>query len=458
MEITRQPAVAGLFYPAEPTELAAQVDALLDEAMPAAEYSRAIIAPHAGYVYSGPTAAHAYRALDPKTKRVLILGPTHRVGIEGMALTGADLHRTPLGVVPSDIEITDALEELPDVIVAPVVHAQEHSLEVHLPFLQRYLDGPFTVVPVAVGHATPESVAKAIEIGLSFPDTAVVISSDLSHFLTYEQARMIDAQTLAQIASKTPALTPGQACGAYPVSGMMKYAQTNGWEARILDASNSGDTAGDKSRVVGYPAVAWYPRENEGISVLPTLAYNAIADAFGAKPLPLPDAASEESALKEDGASFVTLNLDGRLRGCIGTLQAQRPLKEDIQYNAVAAALRDPRFPELSKQELERVDLDVSVLTEPVPLWEENQPAPDEQVVLGLLRPGVDGVIVEYRGRRATFLPQVWDQLPQPEMFMGRLKEKAGLPSDFWAPEMNVSTYQVEHHHLDRSQARSDPD
>ena len=148
MEITRQPAVAGLFYPAEPTELAAQVDALLDEAMPAAEYSRAIIAPHAGYVYSGPTAAHAYRALDPKTKRVLILGPTHRVGIEGMALTGADLHRTPLGVVPSDIEITDALEELPDVIVAPVVHAQEHSLEVHLPFLQRYLDGPFTVVPV----------------------------------------------------------------------------------------------------------------------------------------------------------------------------------------------------------------------------------------------------------------------------------------------------------------------
>ena len=260
MTMKRPPAVAGMFYPANPAELASMVEALLSKAADTAgdhDLSRAVMAPHAGYVYSGATAAAAYQALDPSTHRVAIFGPTHRVGIHGMALTGADFQETPLGLIATDPQITSALEKLPQVITAPVVHAQEHSIEVHLPFLQRYLEEGFTVVPVAVGLTSPAEVAQAIAKVLEFRDSAVIISSDLSHFLSYEQARSVDARTLAQILVGAPALSPEQACGAYPVNGMMAYAAKHNLSAQLIEACNSGGTAGDKDRVVGYAAVAW---------------------------------------------------------------------------------------------------------------------------------------------------------------------------------------------------------
>lgn len=528
MPTTRQPAVAGSFYTSDPVRLAQEVDQLLAAAPESTEYARAVIAPHAGYIYSGPTAAFAHRALDPKTRRVLILGPTHRVGIEGMALTGADYQGTPLGAVPTDAELTATLEDMPDVITAPIVHAQEHSLEVHLPFLQRHLEPGFTVVPVAVGHATPESVAAAIEAALALPDTAVVVSSDLSHFLPYDVARRVDAGTVAQILHRGPPLHPEQACGAYPVNGMMRYAAEHGWDATLLDIRNSGDTAGDRRRVVGYPAIAWAPsasadpnasgemsasadplvdqvandadedgrgeddpdqrRSNEGdrgdpgedardagapdqTSVLPTLAYNAIAQELG-EPLlavptpsrtptswrtPAPSKAStsspseegEEGALAQPGATFVTLTLGGKLRGCIGSLEARRALGEDVVANALSAAFRDPRFPPLTVAEFAEVELEVAELSAPQPLWEVGL-APAERVALDMLRPRVDGVVIRYGDRRATFLPQVWDQLPDPTEFMANLKAKAGLPPDFWSRDLSVETYQVREHRLGR--------
>lgn len=525
MPTTRQPAVAGSFYTSDPVRLAQEVDQLLAAAPESTEYARAVIAPHAGYIYSGPTAAFAHRALDPKTRRVLILGPTHRVGIEGMALTGADYQGTPLGAVPTDAELTATLEDMPDVITAPIVHAQEHSLEVHLPFLQRHLEPGFTVVPVAVGHATPESVAAAIEAALALPDTAVVVSSDLSHFLPYDVARRVDAGTVAQILHRGPPLHPEQACGAYPVNGMMRYAAEHGWDATLLDIRNSGDTAGDRRRVVGYPALAWAPSApedsdvedpavagpsaarvandageggpGEGVtgedgrgedapdqtSVLPTLAYNAIAQELGAPLLAVPtpsqaptsskasapfqvSASSPAPSLREvsasspletggdgglakPGATFVTLTWGGKLRGCIGSLEARRALGEDVVANALSAAFRDPRFPPLTAAEFAEVELEVSELSAPQPLWEVGL-APAEPVALDMLRPRVDGVVIRYGSQRATFLPQVWDQLPDPAEFMANLKAKAGLPRDFWSRDISVETYQVREHHLDR--------
>ncbi len=512
MPTTRPPAVAGLFYPSDPTELTETVDDLLAAAPEPTEYVRAIIAPHAGYIYSGPTAAFAHRALDPKTRRVLILGPTHRVGIEGMALTGADYQGTPLGLVPTDPELTATLESLPDVITAPIVHAQEHSLEVHLPFLQRHLEPGFTVVPIAVGHASPESVARVIEAALALPDTAVVVSSDLSHFLPYDVARRVDADTIAQILQKGPALHGEQACGAYPVSGLMRYAADHGWEGSVLDVRNSGDTAGDRSRVVGYPAIAWAParteagaanqtdagegvaveqeagsqtddagegdaRTLEAPSVLPVLAYNAIARELGQPLLDVPDRRSLPApsatpspndatdgdggygdgggALSDPGATFVTLTIGGQLRGCIGSLVAHRPLGQDVVANAVSAAFRDPRFPPLSTEEFEDVDVEVSQLTAPQPLWEAGD-APSEPAALDMLRPHVDGVVIQYGNHRATFLPQVWDQLPDPVEFMTHLKAKAGLPANFWSRNIQVQTYQVSEHHLGRDYSGRD--
>lgn len=488
MSTVRPPAVAGTFYPADPAELAGTVDSLLADVPAPTHYSNAIIAPHAGYIYSGPTAAIAHKTLDPKTRRVLLLGPTHRVGINGMALTGADYQRTPLGDIPTDKELTAALELLPEVITAPIVHAQEHSLEVQLPFLQRHLEPGFSVVPVAVGQATPQDVAAVIEAALDLPNTAVVVSSDLSHYLPYDVARKMDFETLHQIARRESALDPDQACGAFPVSGLMRYARDHGLSAALLDVRNSGDTAGDKSAVVGYPAIAWYSddetvvgsdlleadgsaddsadrqrpspdlaqREEQQLGeALTHLAYDAIADQLGRPRLTQAAAKSPSatllSTLESPGATFVTLNLNGALRGCIGSLVAHRSLAEDVAANALAAAFEDPRFPPLSAEEFSQIDLEVSVLTPALPLWTIDEDAPPEAQVAACLRPGVDGVVLQFGSRRATYLPQVWAQIPDPMDFLANLKAKAGLPPRFWDPQLRVETYQVREYHLDRS-------
>lgn len=463
MTTVKPPAVAGLFYPSDPNELRSTVDAMLGKAEKSADaptgYPKVIMAPHAGYVYSGQIAANAHHLLDPKTKRVLIIGPTHRVGIEGMALTGADIQRTPLGDIPTDPELTAILEAHPDVITAPVVHAQEHSIEVHLPFLQRHLEGPFTVVPLAVGRVDAKAVAEVIEVAAVRPDTAVVVSSDMSHFLPKSRAKAVDGGTVRQILSGEP-VTPDQACGAYSVNGMTQYAVDAGLKAQPIAVGDSGDVSGDTSSVVGYASLAWYPLEDrdpaeaadEDVqvseksedlgSLLTWMAHATLAQALGEEELPEPSVDFDEQ-LRDVGACFVTLEKNGRLRGCIGSLEPTRSLAEDVVQNALAAAFRDPRFPQLSADELRDVDIEVSVLGRPRPLQNEGDSPLTERFVLESLKPGEDGVIFEWGPHRATFLPQVWEQLPEPQEFLNQLKAKAGLPADFWADDVEVQTYPV---------------
>ncbi len=429
-----------MFYPSDPEELSEQVDSMLAAAPDPGFVAPAVMAPHAGYIYSGQTAADAYRALDPSTKRVVVLGPTHQVPVRGMALVGADTVRTPLGDIPVDVEITEALQKLPEVGVFPQAHAQEHSIEVHLPFMQRYLDEPFTVVPVAVGHAGASPVARVIETALSFPDTSVIISSDLSHYLPYQIAKLADEETLEQVLDGEPALEGGQACGLFPVNGMMAYANQAGLEPVLLSAVNSGDTAGSKDRVVGYAALAWKEPEEAD---LPTLAKHAIAEALFPEGEMLSEPSVSEETLAEldqPGACFVTLEIDGQLRGCIGSLQAYRSLGEDLTENAKAAAFGDPRFEPLTPEEFDKVSVEVSVLSEPTPLFEG--PATEEEVLAALV-PGRDGVILSWGPRRATFLPQVWDQLPNGRDFLAALKRKDGLSPGYWDPQFRIQTYQV---------------
>ncbi|TNF90357.1 MAG: AmmeMemoRadiSam system protein B [Gammaproteobacteria bacterium] len=256
---TRQAAVAGYFYEADAGRLQQHVNQLLatdkatDEIMP-----KALIVPHAGYIYSGSTAAHAYRCLllDPdRVRRVLLLGPAHRVYLAGMAIPSVDRFATPLGDIPLDRSALDSIARLPGVEVSDEAHREEHSLEVQLPFLQTVLN-EFALVPVVVGGAAPDRVAAVIDELAEDPHTLVVISSDLSHFLSYRDAQQIDAATCKHILEKSTSLSGEEACGAHAINGLMASVRADTLEVSLLHACNSGDTAGSPNRVVGYAAFA----------------------------------------------------------------------------------------------------------------------------------------------------------------------------------------------------------
>jgi AmmeMemoRadiSam system protein B len=253
----RPPAVAGLFYPADRQALAATVESLLQGATAAGQPPKAIIAPHAGYVYSGPIAASAYALLAPSKasiEKVVLLGPSHRVGFRGIATTRADSYASPLGIVPSDRQSYEKIRDLPFVGGLDEAHVQEHSLEVHLPFLQVALEN-FELIPLVVGDATPEQVSLVLERLWGGPETLIVVSSDLSHYHDYETARRMDGATSIAIENLRPAdIGHEAACGRVPVNGLLHFARTRGLAARTVDLRNSGDTAGGKDRVVGYGA------------------------------------------------------------------------------------------------------------------------------------------------------------------------------------------------------------
>lgn len=266
----REPAVAGLFYPADPAELAGTIDEMIvaaadrvpiDRHEEVPERLKVLLAPHAGYVYSGPTAAAGYlRVADPavtkRVERVVLLGPVHRVPIRGLAHPGCRTFRTPLGEVPVEPVPDDVRAALPQVIDSAAAHAQEHSLEVHVPFLQQVL-GDFTLLPLAVGATTPQQVADVLDVLEGGDDTLVVDSTDLSHYLPYDEARRVDAETIEQILDHDDTIPTERACGAHPTNGMLLQARRRGRRPRLIEACNSGDTAGDKSRVVGYTSVTF---------------------------------------------------------------------------------------------------------------------------------------------------------------------------------------------------------
>ena len=266
MTLIRPAAVAGMFYPAQPSELTATVDALLAGAKPSRRPApKVLIAPHAGYIYSGSTAALAYVSLAPlrhQIKRVILLGPTHRVAVNGIAAPKSTAFATPLGTIPLDLEALGDLGDLPQIVFSDRAHAEEHSLEVHLPFLQRLL-GDFKLVPLAVGNASPQAVAEVLDRLWGGPETLIVISSDLSHFLNYSAAQQVDRDTCQHILHLDAQLQPQQACGAHPLNGLLLAARQRGLKPQLIHLCNSGDTAGDKSRVVGYASFAFYEAEHE---------------------------------------------------------------------------------------------------------------------------------------------------------------------------------------------------
>ncbi len=305
--------------------------------------------------------------------------------------------------------------------------------------------GDFKLLPFAVGNATATEVAEVLERVWGGDETLIVISSDLSHFLPYDMAIQIDGETVKRILALRPGLNHEQACGATPVNGLLAFAAKHGLEAELLDVRSSGDTAGDKSRVVGYASIAFYeaqqaqknknePEKDERGETLLKVARDAIARHLGEPGV----SHNIKHWMHEPGACFVTLTQGGELRGCIGSLEAHRSLMQDVRANAIAAAVHDPRFSPLIARELAHTRIEVSLLSRT-----EDMLFSSEQDALSRLRPGVDGIVLEYGQARGTFLPQVWESLPKPADFMAHLKRKAGLPASFWHEDIRLSRYTV---------------
>ena len=261
---TRPTAVAGRFYPADPAELEAAVDHYLTLPPPGQSPTgpppKALVVPHAGYVFSGPVAGAGYAELAQVAgtiRRVVLVGPAHTVGFDGVALSATDSWDSPLGQVAVDSELRDRIIGLDGVVVDDRPHAEEHCLEVQVPFLQRLLEPGFTILPLVVGWASAKTVAAVLGEVWGGPETLIVISSDLSHYHDYATAQRLDAATATAVAEgRSEAIGPEQACGAFAIAGLLELDL----EGRIIDVSSSGDTAGDKSRVVGYGAFAFTPR------------------------------------------------------------------------------------------------------------------------------------------------------------------------------------------------------
>ncbi len=443
--VVRPAAVAGMFYPGNAPQLAAEVGELLDGVEnfePKLGFPKALIVPHAGYIYSGPVAARAYDELAAArgiVKRVVLIGPSHYVAGRGIAIPLADYFETPLGQIPLDGEALRSLAALKQVVKSEPAHAQEHSLEVQLPFLQKTL-GDFSLVPLAAGAATTQEVVQVLELLWGGPETLIVISADLWHYHDYDAARRIDGARLARIQNRATDLNHDEACGATALNGFLDICRKKNLPVRLLAACNSGDTAGGRTRVVGYSSLAVYegdgPAAADAGRTLLEIARGAIANGLGLSPVPVKS--NHLPWLLQPGATFVTLTSEGRLRGCIGSLSAERPLGQDVAANARAAAFDDPRFPKLTREEWARCALEVSLLSAPRTLR-----FADEADLLAQIRAGEDGLILECDGKRATYLPQVWEGLPDKRQFLQELMKKAELPAGAVLARCKISRYRV---------------
>ncbi len=453
----REPVWAGSFYPADRSELEQAIDSLVAKAkqtritLPSGKPLKALILPHAGYIYSGLTAAHASRVLLKKQfGKIILIGPDHRVGFKNNAISDVAAYKTPLGMVRLHKDAQKLLDSSAAFRSNQASDGREHSLEVILPFLQRFLTD-FEIIPIVMGESDIDQFLADITPFVD-SDTLIVASSDLSHYLQYQDAVKKDRETIKIILNLEYEKLLKQhnaACGKGPILFLIKMARQYGWQPVFLHYSNSGDTQGGKDRVVGYTAIAFYGGEQmQQISqdqgqTLVKLARQIISNKLGqdiAAPSSL-ESALNDDVFKAPCGTFVTLHIDGQLRGCIGSLTSSESIIEGVKHNAINAAFKDFRFTPLTVDELEKIDIEVSVLTEPKPLEVK-----DSNDLLSKLRPNVDGVIIRKGGASATFLPQVWEQLPDPKEFLSHLCQKAGLRANAWkGPGLDVMTYQVQY-------------
>jgi MEMO1 family protein len=439
-----------MFYPADPDTLSASIaDARKRAAPDGGVAPKVVIAPHAGLVYSGSVAATAFgpwaRRAEPP-RRVVIVGPAHRIVFAGVAVHPASQWRTPLGEAAVAPVTHTKLAEAPGVVVESRPFVGEHSLEMHLIMLQAMLSAPFEIIPVLVGDADSRQVAEALRRVWGGPETVVAVSSDLSHFLDHRRAEAIDSDTARRIETLDAAALDGRrACGYLPIKAALEIAAERDMRASALHLATSADVGADASRVVGYGAFALEyaasarlaETDRERLLLACMAALGMAAQSGGKTPTPSPDIKSP--ALSPWRATFVTLTDNGRLRGCIGSLNPHRPLIEDVLANAAQAGFADPRFPPLKESELKGLRIDVSILSHARPI-----PARTESEVADVLEPDRDGLILTAGKGRALFLPTVWRHLPDAHTFVRHLMAKARIEPNRWPEDLEAKRFRVE--------------
>lgn len=449
-EAIQPPQVAGTFYPADPLQLATQLKrCMLEGKRTSIEAPKVIVAPHAGLIYSGGVAASAFSGLARRSdliRRVVLIGPAHKFAFRGIALATANRWRTPLGDVPVDLLMQRRLKPMAEVTVDDRPFQNEHALEVLLPFLQISLKS-FEIVPMLVGDVEPSVVSEALERVWGGPETLIVVSSDLSHYKPAQEAKDFDTVTRRLVETlDVEKLNGERACGHRALAGALLRAGALDLRVTGIDMATSGDLTGDDSRVVGYGAFHMEYAARAALSlperrVLLITAARILAHACqtGGKVPALKVNGSLPMTLSAMRATFVSLEQDGRLRGCIGSTQAHRPLLQDVLANTVKAGFGDRRFAPVTTQDLDGLDLSISVLSHQRPIAAAN-----EQALLDELSPDRDGLIITDQGRSALFLPHVWKQIPDPKIFLAALRQKAGLASDHWSPTFKALRFGAE--------------
>ncbi len=493
-EKIRKPICAGTWYNSNAAALSAELDKYLELAeeenhrikprkkfcgsdiseyqIPNTKYHKnvkAIIVPHAGYMYSGQTAACAFRQIKSNINKVIILGTAHHYSLTGACVIDYDAYDSPLGKVNLSPEVKNLLKE-ENIACIPAADEREHSIEIEIPFLQRVLKD-FSIIPVIVGRIDPGEFASLLE-KYSDDKTLIVCSVDLSHFHSYNSAVKLDKYSLDSILNlNAEAINEAEIDSPWAVMSLIELAKRKNWKTKLLDYKNSGDIIKDKSSVVGYGAVAFYSDSEKSLAdekdlheteiftndekyfmrclakqtvesfvkegkrvpkTCPDPEINSGRDFISGKNIP----ESFKQKLKSSYACFVTLrNYDDELRGCIGTIEPFDTLYNSIIENAISAASRDYRFSPVGISELAGLKYEVSVLTKPEQIFPE-----DIKGLFCMIKNR--GVIIEQNYNHAVYLPQVWEQLSSPEEFLGSLCRKAGLPAKEWK-SFNLMKYFV---------------
>ncbi len=456
MQAKRKPAVAGYFYPRDPLILSQTIDDLLDKAdiLPTKAEVVGIISPHAGYMYSGPVAAYAYKYISGKRfDTVIVIAPSHTAYFNGISVYPLGPYETPLGEIPlDDFMIKNMMAKSKNIMFIPEAHEKEHAVEVQLPFLQKILKD-FKLVPVVMGDQSLEmsrELARVITNVSQDKKVLIVASSDLSHYHPDDMAKEMDARVIDCVErvsdldlNKRLTNKTAEACGGGPIMTLMNVARARGVKVgKILKYATSGDVTGDRDSVVGYLAAAYVigakqegKDEDEKVGVdlgftdeerkiLKEVAYKTIENSLlgVSEEIEIP---RKYSKLHEKRGVFVTIKKHGELRGCIGYIQPFKPLSELIKDAALAAAFNDPRFPPLSKEELPEIEIEISVLT---PFREVTDP---EEIKIGR-----DGLYIVKGPYSGLLLPQVAvEHNMDRKTFLEHACLKAGLPPDAWEEE-----------------------
>lgn len=433
---TRKPKFAGSWYSNDASSLAAEIDGYLASVEYLGLNVKAIVVPHAGYMFSGKTAAHAFKQISADTKKVIILGTAHRYYLKGACAIDYDYYDSPLGRVKVSDDVKEVLQE-EDVFNINEADTNEHSIEIEIPFLQRRLKD-FEILPVIVGRTDPHKFSVLLEKHLS-EDAVIVVSVDLSHFHGYNEAVKLDNFSIRSVLElNSENIKNAEIDSPYAVEAVIELAKRKNWQTKLLDYKNSGDIIKDRSSVVGYSAIIFYEEEKKGTFTneenleMKNIAKETVETYVrtGKRIKDKTHSTKFDSRL----ACFVTIKAGDELRGCIGTIEPVDALYNSIIDNAIAAASRDPRFEAVAEKELKDLKYEVSVLSAP----EQFEPHSAEEL-LKIIKG--KGVIIRKDFRSAVYLPQVWENFRAEDAFLSSLCRKAGFSGEEWKNYKSMKFY-----------------